>query len=89
MTSPKITASRALILKSLADEIGAVAGHADHLKELLVRYRTEQGLKLSFVGGTHVARMRGVSATATMGEVQALEGWARAARRALLNGGHA
>lgn len=89
MTTPKISPARALILESLIAEIEPVTGHRDHLQELAKRLAAEQGLKLVFQGGTHVARMRGVSASNTAGDMQALEAWARAARRALLNAGAA
>ncbi len=87
MATPKITEARALILRSLAAEIDEVAHSPRHLKALAERYRAEQRLSLTFSGGTNVIRMRGVSASATSGPEAALAGWARAARRALLNAG--
>ncbi len=87
MAAPKITEARALILRSLAGEIDAVAHSPRHLKALAERYRTEQRLSLTCSGGTNIARMRGVAASSTESDEAALAGWARAARRALLNAG--
>ena len=87
MTVTKMTPARALILETLAAEIEAVKASRPRLEELIGRYVTEQGLKLSFQGGTNIARMRCVSASATEGNAAALAAWARAARRALLQGG--
>lgn len=87
MADVKMTPARAVILETLAAEIEAVKASRPRLEELIGRYVTEQGLKLSFSGGTNVARMRGVSASATEGNAAALTAWARAARRALLQGG--
>ncbi len=87
MSETKMPPARALILETLAAEIEAVKASRARLEELIGRYATEQGLKLTFSGGTNVARMRGVSASSTEGVTSALAAWARAARRAMLHGG--
>lgn len=83
----KIAPARALILTSLAAEIEEVAHDRDHLMQLAGRYAAEQRLKLTYQAGRHFARMRNISASSTENHASALAGWARAARRELLEAG--
>ena len=56
-------------------------GRFDHLKARLVE---DYGMRFAFSSGTHTARLMGVTGTGTAGERDALDSWARAARRRLL-----
>jgi hypothetical protein len=83
----KISEKKALILRSLCAEIAEMEPKRANLEALAGRYAAEQNLKLTFQGGTNLARMHGITGSATEGIAAALSSWSRAARRALLNAG--
>ncbi|MFN3953227.1 MAG: hypothetical protein ACK4LQ_02160 [Pararhodobacter sp.] len=61
-----------------------IEDHVDHNPAALIEaLKIRHKLKLTFSGGTHIAQMLGIRASATAGNRQALKNWANAARRAL------
>ena len=80
--------ARAAKIEDLKTAIALIEQHGrrmDILQPALTRFT----LKLSFSTGTHHATMLGLTGTATSGEADAVQAWARAARRALLQNGGA
>lgn len=86
-TKAKTTATKAKApdlakLKSLADQIASYPSGPD--TELLELLKRDEGLKLTFTpsaGGIYKARMAGVTAQSSGGNIMALNNWANKARR--------
>jgi hypothetical protein len=81
-----MTAKRRADISDALDLIATSGTRMDLLEPAL---SSGYALKLSFSTGTHRATMLGITGTATSGNADALQSWARAARRALLNDGGA
>ena len=73
----------------ITDALDLIATSGSRMDLLEPALCSGYGLKLSFSTGTHRATMLGITGTATSGNADALQSWARAARRALLNDGGA